>query len=267
MRPGMFREVPEVRVAGGLCPWLVQWKIRPEGTVKTRTCQVCQAKKLVLYSGGNGESHKVLENECDLIRALPWRRGRQTGRGSHENEFLIHSCICSSIRNHLPHCQAQSPMQRFVLDFRNHTSRSGTGPHFLAHPTLLFSQAARSHPGPHPRLGSSPSRHSMSFSRGFLTDSQAEKDPETLLRLGQGQEGFKSRMGGTECRDKEVERRMEGTEGGREGSWGEGGKGAWVEKWITRWTRRFSRVEHSRTGVPRNPFQEHSPMYLLQNTS
>lgn len=71
----MFGEELAVRVAGGLGSRLVQWKIRQKGEVKARTCSVCQAKKLVLYAGGNGQPLKVLENECDIFGALPWGHG------------------------------------------------------------------------------------------------------------------------------------------------------------------------------------------------
>ena len=64
-----------VRIAGGVGSWLVQWEIRLEREVKVKTYKVHHAKKLVLYSGSNGEPLKVLENECDIIGVLPCVHG------------------------------------------------------------------------------------------------------------------------------------------------------------------------------------------------
>lgn len=88
----MFGEELAVRVAGGLGSRLVQWKMRLEGEVKARTCNVWQAKKLVLYAGGTGQPLKhsrFWRTNVTYSELCPGDMGK-TGmdRASDENEAL-----------------------------------------------------------------------------------------------------------------------------------------------------------------------------------
>lgn len=48
---------------------------KAKGMVKARTCKLGEAKKLMLCSRRRGEPLQVLENECDVIKALSWGHG------------------------------------------------------------------------------------------------------------------------------------------------------------------------------------------------
>lgn len=65
-----------VRIAGGMGSWLVQWEIGLEREVKAKTNKVHHAKKLVLYSGSNGEPLKVLGTNVTPLERCPGYMGK-----------------------------------------------------------------------------------------------------------------------------------------------------------------------------------------------
>lgn len=179
-----------------------------------------------------------------------------------KSSFITHSLISFSNINHLPvrhRARCKDISWTSGPEWQCQMPEATTlGPQLLTHPyCALFQGYPLISCPPNPHVSSLPSRHSTSFSRDFLTDSQAGKDPEKPLRSRQRQDGFKRRVDGMTFRNRDGQMDRRERPGWRQGCLDgpEGSQG-----------RSILSLGSPDSLLGANPSQC-SPVYLAQNAS